>query len=284
MRITALLICFFMHLACLSQTSSELFDKTKMEYRGSKADQAKLLLRTVKIWGKIEKKEPHIDQAFLNLLENKPELNKEKLKEYLQKNSIVDNEICGAVDRDISSILLDGRKVYAKYFVIHDMSTPAYANSFPTNINDSSWSRNNLNSWNWSKGKEPAHAIITRTGLSKTLNDFEKGWRATKFEINKGISCRGLFVHIELLQPRVYPPGTAVSAPVAPVPGFTDLQYKRLALLYVCAGVRKGEWLVPAFHVNIDEGQKDGHDDPQNFELSKFTNEVISLVKHIKTL
>ncbi|MNL78536.1 hypothetical protein D3C87_2049520 [compost metagenome] len=62
------------------------------------------------------------------------------------------------------------------------------------------------------------------------------------------------------------------------------MQYKRLALLYVCAGIRKDEWLIPAFHVNIDEGLKDGHDDPQNFELSQFTDEVLSLVTQIKKI
>lgn len=276
-------VCLLMQLNSLSQSSKQ-FDQTKMEYKGSKTDQAKLLLRTVKIWGKIEQKEPNIDLAFVNLLNSSPEIDKEKLKSYLKNNSISDNEICGSVDSDISNIILNGKKVFAKYFVIHDMSTPAFPDKFPVNINESTWTKNNLNSWNWSKGNEPAHALVTRTGLSKTLNDFEKGWRATKFEKNIGVSCRGLFLHIELLQPRVYPPGTAVSAPVAPTPGFTNSQYKRLALLYVCAGVRKGEWLVPAFHVNIDEGLKDGHDDPQNFELSKFTDEVISLVTIIKAL
>ena len=66
----------------------------------------------------------------------------------------------------------------------------------------------------------------------------------------------------------------------------------RLALLFICASVRKGEWLVPAFHACIDEKieyfedgrwKKDSHDDPQNFELSKFTNEVLRLLVSLKT-
>ncbi|MNQ95043.1 hypothetical protein D3C85_1105840 [compost metagenome] len=278
-----LFVCLLMQLSSLAQSSKQ-FDKTKMEFKGSKADQAKLLLRTVKMWGKIEQKVPSIDTVFLNFLNNEPEISKEKLRFYLKKHSISDNEICGSIDSDISNIMLNGKKVFAKYFVIHDVSTPAFLDKFPVNINESTWSKNKLNSWNWPKGKEPAHGLITRTGLSKTLNDFEKGWRATKFENNIGVSCRGLFLHVELLQPRVYPPGTEVSAPVAPTPGFTNLQYKRLALLYVCAGIRKDEWLIPAFHVNIDEGLKDGHDDPQNFELSQFTDEVLSLVTQIKKI
>jgi hypothetical protein len=87
-----------------------------------------------------------------------------------------------------------------------------------------------------------------------------------------------------LVQPRVYnqPKSNPDNAPVAPVPGFTDLQYERLALSFVCASARKGEWLIPAFHCNIDKGISGGHDDPQNFELIKFTNEVLKLVSKLK--
>ncbi|MEO7225914.1 MAG: hypothetical protein ABIY60_07910 [Flavobacterium circumlabens] len=283
MKTLILLICLATGFETFAQTSSELFDKTKMEYKGSKIEQAKRLLRNVKMWGVIENKEPNIDLAFQNLLNSAPEISKEQLKNYLQRASITNNEICGNIDLPVSHILVNGNNVYAKYFVIHDMSTPAYENNFPENINSSTWSKNNLTSWNWPKGSEPSHSIVTRTGKSKTLNDFGLGWRATKFEKKIGVSCRGLFLHIELLQPRIYPPGNAVSAPVAPTPGFTDAQYQRLALLYICASIRKGEWLVPAFHVNIDEGLKDGHDDPQNFELDKFTSEVLRLIALIKT-
>lgn len=276
------LICLISTLNLHSQTSTKLFDVKKMEYKGSKIEQAELLLRTVKMWAKIENKKPDIESNFRALLSSQINFSKEQLKQYLRDNSISDDEVCGNIDNPISSIILNGNKVYAKYYVIHDMSTPAYENAFPENINDSSWSKNNLTAWNWNKGSEPAHSIVTRTGKSKTLNDFGIGWRATKFEKELGVASRGLFLHIELLQPRKYPPGNVTSAPVAPTPGFTNLQYKKLALLYICASTRKGEWLVPAYHVNIDEGLKDGHDDPQNFELKKFTDNVIEICEAIR--
>jgi hypothetical protein len=50
----------------------------------------------------------------------------------------------------------------------------------------------------------------------------------------------------------------------------TQEQYDRLALLYLIASSRAGVWMIPAFHAAIDEGTPDAHDDPQNFDLTKF--------------
>ena len=60
----------------------------------------------------------------------------------------------------------------------------------------------------------------------------------------------------------------------APVPGFTPAQYDALALVYVVASVRAGRWLIPAFHAVIDEGIRNKHDDPQNFELQAFADSL----------
>ena len=92
-------------------------------------------------------------------------------------------------------------------------------------------------------------------------------------------SKRGLFIGIENIQPRIGLP--AVPAPgkkandlIAPDPGFTPAQYRRLALLYVAAGVRRGRWLIPAFHAVVDSRYADGHDDPQNFDMRAFSDAV----------
>jgi hypothetical protein len=69
---------------------------------------------------------------------------------------------------------------------------------------------------------------------------------------------------------------------IAPLPGFTDKQYERLGLLYICASVRRGTWLVPAYHSAIDAGIKDAHDDPQNFELAEFARKISYLIKKLK--
>ena len=91
--------------------------------------------------------------------------------------------------------------------------------------------------------------------------------RATRF----GTDLKGLFLHVELVQPRRSQPGRGRgNDALAPTPGFSDIQYDRLALIYTIASVRAGRWLIPAFHVAIDSGIRGGHDDPQNFEVAAF--------------
>ena len=63
------------------------------------------------------------------------------------------------------------------------------------------------------------------------------------------------------------------------VPGFTEAQYESLALAYIAASMRAGDWLIPGFHAAIDEGLSDGHDDPQNFELSRFDAALAGLLQ-----
>ena len=63
------------------------------------------------------------------------------------------------------------------------------------------------------------------------------------------------------------PGGGANNDAFSPSPGFTAQQLDRLALLYVAASVRRGQWLLPAFHAAIDAGIPNAHDDPQNFDL-----------------
>lgn len=275
---TSIVLCLCTNLI-FAQTSSQLFNKTKMEYEGDKARQAKQLMRKISIWGQISEKQAKLDSNYLLLLSTPIDISREKLKTYLKSNTISEAETGGSLDSDVSFIIHNSTKVYAKYFVIHDVSTPVYKNTFPQNINDDSWEFNNPQKWS----KKVTHAYLTRTGKCKTVTNFSEGLRATKFELKiLGTISRGLFIHIELIQPRRYPPGNDGNAPVAPNPGFTDIQYQKLALLYLCASVRKGDWLVPAFHANIDEKLNDGHDDPQNFETEKFTTEILKLVSALK--
>lgn len=262
-----------------AQIPSEEFDKAKMEYKGTKSAQAKMLMRHIEIWGKITEKEAKLDTAFLNLLSIKVGVTKEQLQKYLSSKNITNNEIGGDINSPVSHIIVSGKKIFAKYFVIHDVSSPVYKNDFPSNINDESWSFNNVSKWT----KKVTHVYLTRTGKSKAVADFSEGLRATKFELKTlGTQSRGLYIHIELVQPRVYPPGNEKNAPVAPKPGFTDAQYDRLALLYICSSFRKNEWLVPAFHANIDQKLNDSHDDPQNFETKKFTDKILEVLSEIK--
>ena len=68
---------------------------------------------------------------------------------------------------------------------------------------------------------------------------------------------------------------------LAPTPGFSDVQYDRLALIYAIASVRAGRWLIPAFHVAINSGIRGGHDDPQNFDVAAFAAGIERLANGI---
>jgi hypothetical protein len=160
----------------------------------------------------------------------------------------------------------------ARYFVIHDTSGPRLRR-FSDSIDTGRF--NNLRNFRCSDGWAIAHTVINRSGDIYAGHDFEVPWRATKFEraVRFGTELKGLFLHVEMIQPRRGRGGT-----IAPAPGFTAAQYDRLALLYALASVRAGAWLVPAFHAHIDGGIRNGHDDPQNFELSSFAKSLEHLV------
>jgi hypothetical protein len=68
--------------------------------------------------------------------------------------------------------------------------------------------------------------------------------------------------------------GPANNDLIAPVPGFSDAQLERLALVYVAASLRRSRWLIPAFHAVIDHEYVGGHDDPQQFDLEKWAGFV----------
>ena len=164
------------------------------------------------------------------------------------------------------------------YFVIHDTSTPFLANErFPRRLDDDPA----INSFAPYLAAEPvAHIFLNRQGQIWAAHDFSVPWRATKLESRViGAAARGRFVHIETVQPRRYMPGSSdLGRTEGPKPGFSDAQYRMLAALYVYASARAGRWLIPAFHATIDDGIPDAHDDPQNFELSKFTRALEQLV------
>ena len=169
----------------------------------------------------------------------------------------------------------------ARYFVIHDTSGPKLG-SFPANL-DQNAKINNLARFRCSDSFELAHAVINRKGGVFLGHDFGVPWRSTKFEraLSFGNALKGLFLHVEMIQPRRRGPGPLANDIAAPDPGFADVQYKRLALLYTIASVRAGEWLIPAYHAVIDGDVHDGHDDPQNFQLSAFAQALESIVERL---
>ena len=261
-------------------TIASKFDTLTMQFMGTKQEQARYLLRFVNKYARISDSltvlPPFLDRAMAGDV-TVPK--RRRLQKYLDKKHILPEEIGGGIDSGISSV----RGITARYFVIHDASNfLSNMDTFPANIDSASWSGNRVDN---KRGFKFSHLFINRLGASMTSNNFGVAIHATKFESpvkNPLIltPITGDFIHIELVQPRLPDPGKKNDA-IAVLPGFTQAQYDRLALVYLAASVRKGDWLIPVFHAVLDEGIYDGHDDPQHFELVKFDASVAELVKLI---
>ena len=163
----------------------------------------------------------------------------------------------------------------ARYFVIHDTSSALSRPYFPPNDDPA---LNRLGEQYCGGGGYMAHAFINRMGKVLLAYDYGTPWRATKFEhINPW--RKGLFLHNELTQPRLPRRGESLTdASLAPDPAFTQAQYRALALLYAMASERAGHWLVPAFHSAIDYAWADGHDDPRDFDVSRFDDALADIL------
>ncbi|HEY0426532.1 MAG TPA: hypothetical protein VGC76_01875 [Pyrinomonadaceae bacterium] len=264
------------------------FNSQTLQFAGTPVEQARCLLRPNKIGGVLGDELKSLPKPLGKLIGQRVEIKKENLRKYLLANKFDENTLGGSLDDRLSKAKLpNGEEIAALYFIIHDASYPYLADApFPENFNtDKNWNGNKLEIWL----KQPvAHIFVNRLGESLTTTPFaetvEKGW-GTKFarDILK-VDAKGLQLHIELIQPRrrdVKNPNPENDL-IAPFPGFTDEQYAKLALLYVCASLRRGTWLIPAYHSAIDAGIKDAHDDPQNFELEKFAKKLKKLIKSVK--
>lgn len=269
----------------MAQNTPCKFDENTLQFVGKPFEQAKCLLRPNKIGGVLGEELKNLPKPFDKIIGEKINFKKEALRKYLQKHKIDENQIGGSLDEGLSITKLpNGEEIQAIYFIIHDTSYPylkdeAFPSDFDTNKD---WTGNNLQIWI----KNPvAHIFVNRLGESITTSFFEnpvgKGF-GTKFARDfLKADAKGLQIHIELIQPRRRDaknknPNNDL---IAPFPGFTDKQYERLALLYVAASLRRGTFLIPAYHSAIDAGIKDAHDDPQNFELEKFAANVKLLLK-----
>jgi hypothetical protein len=256
------------------------FNPDTLSFAGSPVEQAACLMRPVNRWAhlgpplaelpktlaeRIGGTTPMPDRGALTALTSETGLS-------LRFADGLGNEVSRARDNDAQAPM-------ARYFVIHDTSGPRLG-SFPANL-DENVKINNLERFNCSDHAEIAHAFINRWGGVSVGHDFGVPWRATKFEraLSFGADLKGLFLHVELIQPRRR--GRRGSDILAPMPGFTTAQYERLALLYTIASFRAGAWLVPAFHAVIDSGIRGGHDDPQNFDVDAFARALDGVTEQL---
>jgi hypothetical protein len=282
-------LCFITTgLTVSAQETPCVFDDSSLSYAGAPQEQAKCLLRPVEIGGHLGAPLEKLPVPLDKLIGNTLNVSKDVLGRYLIAHNISEADIGGSLSDPVSRAnMADLTSASARYFVIHDVSTPNYMNEpFPPDINEASWVWNDL-SRKWIKTKV-THVYISRTGESATAVDFKEQLpdphHGTKFARdrlrNKG---KGLYLHVELVQPRRRDPqGAPNNDRIAPTPGFTDEQLKRLALVYLAASVRRGSWLIPAFHATVDAGIPDAHDDPQNFDTKQWAKHLGALLKSIK--
>lgn len=258
-------------------------DETSLAFAGSPLEQTLCLLRHVKIYGQLDPPLAALPPPLNNLIGGALSVNKDVLRRYLMAHGIAEADIGGAISDPVSRANNNAPSAeLARYFVIHDVSTPNFLDKpFPSNINMKTGPGNNLNRW---KEIKKTHVYINRVGASVTAVDFKTPLRATKLEL-QDVRRKGLFLHTELVQPRRSDPnGRTGNDALAPDPGFTAAQLSRLALVYVAASVRRGVWLIPAFHAAIDIGIPDAHDDPQNFTMTAWMSQLDSLLQSLEKL
>ena len=247
------------------------FSDADLQSGGSPADHARCLLRKVKVGGNVDDAPTPVPQLILDLVGKPVEVTRDQFASYLARKGIAVADIGGPLTDGVS-VTSSGTK--ALYFMIHDTSDELETNSFPPDINAATWPPNNL-----AKRKtSSAHIFINRLGQSHTGHDYAEAWRATKRE--RDVALKGLFLHHELVQPRIK--GSFKFAAVGPEPGYTPAQIERLAVCYAAASLRRGSWLIPAFHCVLDLGISDGHDDPQNFDVFQWAGALEKVLSDVK--
>jgi len=264
------------------------FEEASLSFKGTALEQATCLLRSVGIGGRLGQPLKNLPGSLSKLIGQRVRINRVAFERYLLSHNISEADIGGSISEPLSRAGgSDSNPVFAQYFVIHDVSTPNYLDQpFPPNINDATWEWNDLHK-RWANTKV-AHVFISRVGESVTAVDFGSALPAgrfgTKFARDRlKETAKGLQLQVELIQPRRSDPGRAPkNDAIAPLPGFTEAQLDRLALIYVAASIRRGQWLIPAFHAAVDAGIPDAHDDPQNFDLDLWAKRLDELLKELK--
>ena len=246
---------------------------------------AKCLLRPVKMKRILGPELTSLPSPLDRLIGTTNVIDKAILKRYLANRS-KEEELGGQIDDPITNV---------QYFVIHDTSDPyLHRGEFPPNdvINGTDWNNGKLTSY---LNGQRTHVWVDRVGESATSRNYGLITRksAVKLE-DRYPHLKGLLVHTELIQPRRCNPEVKVCCKkdakghdrcndnIAPLPGFSEAQLDRLALLYVVASTRRGRWLIPAFHAVVDDEFGDGaHDDPQNFDLDLWANRIQALLSKL---
>jgi hypothetical protein len=254
------------------------YDPDSFSFAGDPAEQAACLIRPVARWAKLGPTLASLPPVLADHVGRAADLpDRTALLALLGEQHLDSHLRDGLLDPISRARDNDPDAPAARYLVIHDTSGPKLG-SFPADL-DENRKINNLARFHCSDSAEIAHVIVNRGGDLYVGHDMSVPWRSTKFEraLNFGGELKGLFLHVEFIQPR----RGGRHDIMAPNPGFTAIQYDRLALIYTLASVRAGQWLIPAFHAVIDNDIRGGHDDPQNFNLESFAQSLEMLLDRL---
>jgi hypothetical protein len=268
-RTTALLLALYAGSVCAHPCPFDTADEKLL---------VRCLLRPVTQGGHVGAMPETLPNVLDELIGKPLDIDGLKLRRHLSEHRIHESAVGGMARQDLQKV---------RFFVIHDTSWPEIRDAdFPADINETAWGGNTLS--NWLRSRAPTHVYVGRAGESATKTDFSLPVRATIYEYGMdmpnleqrrqtGRTRNGLFVHVELVQPR------RKSHPrsffdLAPSPGFTRQQLERLALLYVVASYRSGKWLLPAYHAAVDATLAGAHDDPQNFDAGAWLESLRTLL------
>ena len=291
MRFACIFAILLSVLPCTVWSKACLWDDASVRYQGTAVEQAKCLLRSVSKGGSVADTEAQLPIHLATRIGQPVSISRSALRHYLQAQDIPETSLGGGLDEPLSTT--EGQPAFpALYFVIHDTSDILCSREdFPSD-SDSPEARWNLAA-TWESSKQ-AHLYLTRDGAaySPQGRTFSIPWRATKHEMTTGESTRGRFLHIENVQlrrpelendaPLTNAEGHCVNDRIAQRPGFTPKQMHRLALTYIAASIRAGEWMIPAYHAVIDTPYPGGHDDPQNFDLGTWSEAIDATVLDIE--
>ncbi len=261
------------------------FDPSSLSFHGDPTEQAKCLMRGMDATRNLGPMLTTLPAALASRIGRDTGLpTREALSAFLSKQNLewdfaahLWQPLSRANDNDPNAPM-------ARYFVIHDTSGPSFGRRpFPYDL-DVNAKINNLANFKCPDGWGKAHVVVNRLGAMLLNHELSVPWRETKFEraVNFDGALKGLFIHVEMIQPRRSAGRRRHNDAQTPVPSFTAAQYQRLALLYVIASVRAGHWLVPAFHAAIDADIRNGHDDPLNFDIARFADGLDGLMRRLQ--
>ena len=291
MRLACIFTILLSLFPCTVWSKACRWDDASLSYQGTVLEQATCLLRAVGKGGTVADAEAPLPAHLAARIGQPVSISRSALRHYLQVQGIQETSLGGSLDEPLSTT--EGEPAHpALYFVIHDTSDILCTREdFPSDSDspDATW---NLAA-TWESSKQ-AHLFLTRDGAAHSPQGrtFSVPWRATKHEMTIGQSTRGRFLHIENVQlrrpdieadaPLTNAEGHCINDRIAQRPGFTPKQMHLLALTYIAASVRAGQWMIPAYHAVIDTAYPGGHDDPQNFDLWAWSEAIDATVSDIE--